>query len=97
NASGGVPAYTFSLLTNLSGGSINPSTGLYTAGATSGVTDVVRVTDAANNTVNANVVVNAALAIVPASETVAAGSTVNFDVSGGVGTPTFSLVTNSSG
>ncbi len=44
SASGGVPPYDFAFASNISGGSINPATGLYTAGAALG-TDVIRVTD----------------------------------------------------
>jgi hypothetical protein len=59
-ASGGSPPYTFSLATNGSGGTINASSGVYTAGTTAGVTDTVRVTDAAGNASNATVTVTAA-------------------------------------
>ncbi len=45
-AGGGLAPRVFSLLQNNSGGSINSSTGLYTAGNTSGVIDTIRVTDA---------------------------------------------------
>ncbi|MCY7346297.1 MAG: LamG domain-containing protein, partial [Pyrinomonadaceae bacterium] len=58
-ASGGTAPRTFSILTNNSGGSINPTTGVYTAGATFGV-DIVRVTDANNQTADAAVTVTAA-------------------------------------
>lgn len=44
-ANGGYASYTWSLATNASGGSINSSTGLYTAGSTHPATDVVLVTD----------------------------------------------------
>lgn len=57
SALGGFGAYTFTLHTNVSGGTIDSSTGLYTAGATPG-TDVVRVTDAASNHTDVNVVVS---------------------------------------
>lgn len=52
---GGFGTLVYSIPTNNSGGSINSSTGLYTAGATPSVTDVVRVTDALSNTTNVNV------------------------------------------
>ncbi len=45
-ASGGFAPYTFDILTNNTGGTINPSTGLYTAGANAGASDSIRVTDA---------------------------------------------------
>jgi len=58
SASGGSGAgFTWSLLTNLSGGSIVPATGVYTAGLTGGVTDVVRVTDSLGNAAAASVTV----------------------------------------
>lgn len=44
-ASGGTPPYVFSIFTNRSGGSIDPTTGLYVAGPHGLVTDVVRATD----------------------------------------------------
>lgn len=56
SALGGFGAYTYSIHTNVSGGSINSGTGLYTAGAGAG-TDVVRVTDAASNHTDVSVVV----------------------------------------
>ncbi|HEY6248538.1 MAG TPA: hypothetical protein VI685_01180 [Candidatus Angelobacter sp.] len=57
-ASGGASPYTFSFVTNHSGGTINATTGLYSAGCTGGVTDTVRVTDHAGNTSDAAVTVN---------------------------------------
>lgn len=54
---GGFGTPTYSIHTNNSGGSINSSTGLYTAGGTHPVTDVVRVTDALSNTTDVNVAV----------------------------------------
>jgi MYXO-CTERM domain-containing protein len=49
------PAYVWSLETNASGGSIDPATGAYTAGAKTSVTDVVAVTDSAGAKATANV------------------------------------------
>jgi hypothetical protein len=54
---GGYGTYTYTINTNVSGGSINSSTGVYVAGSTAG-TDVVRVTDALGNFTNVNVVVS---------------------------------------
>ncbi len=51
---GGFGSYTYTMDSNPSGGSIN-GTGLYTAGVTTGVTDVVKVTDSIGNTATANV------------------------------------------
>lgn len=49
SAVGGYGTYTFSLSVNNSGGSINASTGLYTAGATPNVKDTVKVIDLLGN------------------------------------------------
>lgn len=54
---GGYGSYTYSILTNNSGGSINASSGLYTAGATPLVTDVVKVVDVFGNSQTVNVTV----------------------------------------
>jgi hypothetical protein len=48
-AAGGYGTYIFSISSNLSGGSINASTGLYTAGSTPNVTDTVEVIDGQGN------------------------------------------------
>jgi uncharacterized phage protein gp47/JayE len=56
SALGGFGTYTFTIHTNVSGGTINGSTGVYTAGATPG-TDVVRVTDGLGNFTDVNVTV----------------------------------------
>lgn len=55
-ALGGYGAITYTIFTNVSGGTINAATGAYIAGATPG-TDVVRATDALSNYTNANMVV----------------------------------------
>jgi hypothetical protein len=54
-AGGGFAPRTFSILQNNSGGFINPSSGLYTAGNTMNVTDTIRVTDAFGSTADATV------------------------------------------
>lgn len=53
---GGYGALTYSLQSNLSGGSINAVTGLYASGS-AGFTDTVKVTDALGNTATASVTV----------------------------------------
>ncbi len=100
-ASGGSgTGYTWDLSTNNSGGAVTPA-GVYTAGATGGVTDVVRVTDSANHTATATVTVSmatAALAVSPSRVTVAVGASQTFTASGGSGTGyTWDLATNNSG
>lgn len=52
---GGYGTYTYSIQINNSGGSINASTGLYTAGAVTGVLDTLKVTDAFGNTATTTV------------------------------------------
>jgi hypothetical protein len=54
-AGGGFAPRTFSLFVNNSGATINPTTGLYTAGTTVNVSDTVRVTDAFGSTADATV------------------------------------------
>jgi predicted secreted protein len=59
-ASGGSrTGYSWSLRNNVSGGSINAETGLYTAGGTASVTDLVQVTDSLGNASTAEVSVAA--------------------------------------
>lgn len=55
--SGGYGVYTYSISINNSGGSINSSSGLYTAGATNGVQDTILVTDTQSNTATALVTI----------------------------------------
>jgi len=56
SASGGSgTGFTWSLSTNASGGSIDSGSGLYTAGATGNVTDVVSVQDSLGNSATASV------------------------------------------
>lgn len=52
-AAGGYGDYLYEITVNNSGGSIDPDTGLYTAGATPAVTDTIRATDAFGNTATA--------------------------------------------
>lgn len=54
---GGFGAYTYSISINNSGGSINSTTGLYTAGVTTSVTDQITVTDTQSHTATAAVTV----------------------------------------
>lgn len=56
-ATGGYGSYTWTLHTNVSGGSVVAGTGVYTAGTTPG-TDVIRVTDGLGNFSDANAVVS---------------------------------------
>lgn len=54
---GGFGTLVYSMLSNPSGGSINSSSGLYTAGSTGSTTDVVLVSDTFGNMATANVTV----------------------------------------
>jgi hypothetical protein len=90
--------YVFTIHTNNSGGSINSSTGVYTAGATGSVTDTIRVTDGGGDTADAPAHVTAVLAISPTSITLIAGHSWTFGASGGSGAGiVFSLFQNHSG
>lgn len=57
-AYGGYGTLTYSMQTNNSGGSINSTSGLYTAGATPNVTDTIKVADSMGNTATANITVS---------------------------------------
>ncbi len=87
-ASSGTSPYTFSVFSG--GGSINASTGVYTAPVTAG-TAVVRVTDNLGATTDASVTINAALAIVPATKTLAVNNVFTFSATGGVSPYTYSV------
>ncbi len=54
-AYGGYGSFTYSILVNNSGGSINASTGVYTAGAVSGVQDTIKAVDLFGNIATAGV------------------------------------------
>jgi hypothetical protein len=97
SANGGSSPYRYSIVTNNSGGTINASTGAYTAGTKGGVTDTVQVTDNTGNTSRATVTVRGPLDISPTSTSVATGGSKTFSASGGSPPYTFSLATNNSG
>jgi len=56
------PTYTFAFETNASGGTLDPVTGVYVAGPTGGVTDVVVVVDSQGGTATASVTVSSPVA-----------------------------------
>ncbi|MCM2323106.1 MAG: hypothetical protein NDJ90_07565, partial [Oligoflexia bacterium] len=93
SASGGIPPYTYSP----SGGSINASTGAFTAPATvpAGGTVTVTVTDAGGHPASATVTVNAALSISPATKTLVANGAHTFVTAGGV--PPYTYTVSSGG
>ena len=83
-ASGGVAPYTFTLLSNASGGVVTPS-GNYTAGTKGGVVDVIRLSDSAGNAVNATVAVGPSITIAPAQPAAPPRGSVSFSATGGSG------------
>lgn len=88
-ASGGLPPYTFSVFSG--GGTINSSSGDYTAPVSSG-TAVLRVTDSSGQSIDAAVSIYNSLILSPQTVTIGVNSTQNFFASGGFGTLTFSIV-----
>ena len=91
SASGGVPPYTYSVV-SVTGGTFNG--GAYTAPNAAG-TYTVRVTDSIANTSAATVTVNAALSITPGTKTVAVNNSFTLTASGGVGPYTYSATNGS--
>jgi alpha-tubulin suppressor-like RCC1 family protein len=91
-ASGGVAPYSFSVASG--GGTIDDSSGFYTAPGTSGVA-TVRVTDSYGNTADSAVTINPALAISPTSKTMVVYKTFTFSASGGVPPYSYSVVAGS--
>lgn len=98
NGIDGLPPFIFQIFDNQSGGTIDPATGLYEAGAISGVTDIVRMTDAELTTSDATVsIIGTPLVISPKTVTVSAGGTVTFSASGGIPPYVYSMQSNPSG
>ncbi|HEX4457108.1 MAG TPA: hypothetical protein VIA18_04015, partial [Polyangia bacterium] len=96
--SGGAGGYKCALTTNMSGGTIDANSCIYTAGATGKVTDVVVVTDSLSNIASLAINVSAALAITPATTSTYPHGTVGFGASGGSkANYVFSFMTNASG
>jgi len=98
-ASGGSgTGYLYVLTTNASGGTIVAATGVYTAGGTGGVADVVTVTDSLGNTDTVTVSVGGTLVLNASATTVPPRGSLTFTASGGSGTGyVFALTGNASG
>ena len=97
-AGGSNTGFNWSFTANRSGGSIDASTGAYTAGPTGSVTDTVNVIDSANGSATRDITVTAGVSISPASPSVGPKGTATFTAAGGSGAGfTWSLATNASG
>ncbi len=97
-AGGSGAGYRWSLALDGSGGSVDPVTGAYVAGATGGVSDVVQVVDSSGNVAAATVKVTEALSVSPATASVAPGASRSFTAHGGSGGGyVWSLAANASG
>lgn len=99
-ASGGSQTgFTWSVITApAAGGSIVAATGVFTAGATGGVTETIKVTDSVGGTATATIDVGPALSITPASATAKPGDHISFSAAGGSGMGvSFSLEASPSG
>ncbi|MBX3218473.1 MAG: SBBP repeat-containing protein [Labilithrix sp.] len=97
-AVGGSGAYTWSLTSTPSGGTIDAASGAYVAGTTGNSIDTVRVQDSVGNGSSVQVGVGPALTITPAGAEVVAGGTVTFGAAGGSGEGyAFTLATSTSG
>ncbi|HSQ64282.1 MAG TPA: SBBP repeat-containing protein [Polyangiaceae bacterium] len=99
SASGGSgTAFAWSITKNNSGGTVNGSTGNYTAGTTGSVADTVTVVDSLGNAASVNVSVGGGLAVNPATPTSPPKGTIAFTVQGGSGGGfVWSLSSNKSG
>jgi len=97
-ATGNVGAVMWSLATNASQGTIDATTGAYTAGSTGSVTDVVAASDSLGGATTVMVSVGPGVSITPAAPTVAPLGTLTLQASGGSGTGyAWTLTTNASG
>lgn len=89
STSGGVNPITYSLVSG--SGSINASSGVYTASGVAG-SAVIRATDALGNISDANVSVFDSLGISPSSTIISINSTILFSAAGGSAPYSYSLV-----
>lgn len=97
-ATGGAGSYVYQLTSNGSGGSIDPNTGVYTAGGQPLSTDVVTITDGNGAITTVVINVGAGVALVPASPAAPPRGTIAFGATGGSGTGyIYTLAMNASG
>jgi MYXO-CTERM domain-containing protein len=84
-AGGAGTDFEWGFVVNFSGGTLDPVSGLYTAGAKGNGTDVVEVSDGLGNRARLNIRVGAELSVSPATVDLPAGGQQRFVVSGGSG------------
>lgn len=97
-AGGSGTGFVYSLATNASGGSIDPSTGAYVAGSTANRSDLVKVVDSLGNVATASVSVGGGITVSPSSLSTPPRGTQTFVASGGSTAGfRFALLTNGSG
>ncbi len=97
SASGGVPAYAWSISPNGSGATINSGSGAYVAGPNPNSSDTVTVTDSVGATASRTVTVTTPLTISPANPNVAPNASLSFSATGGFGPYKWTITTNNSG
>jgi hypothetical protein len=96
-AGGNGSGFTFALATNASGGTIDATSGRYTAGALGNVQDIVTVSDPLGNLAHATIDVGDGLHVTPSTVQAAPLAKMTFTVSGGSGKGySFALTTNTS-
>ena len=81
--SGGAADVTFTVTTNASGGSINPATGVYTAGPKGNTTDVITARDGNGATAIVTVPIGPGVQIIPLPDGARAGTKVTLVATGG--------------
>jgi alpha-tubulin suppressor-like RCC1 family protein len=90
SAGGGVAPFSFSLQSGT--GSVHPSTGLYTAPASTGST-VIKVTDSQGSSATSNITITNQLTLTPDNQILEDGTTITMMVAGGTPPYTFSKYT----
>ena len=92
NAAGGLPPYTFSIVSG--NGSITASGGMFTASSTA-TNSIIKVKDSMNNEVEANIQIIPLFAIVPATANLVIGQSQQISAVGGL--PPYSFAVTSGG